>query len=56
MEGAAFFYVCLVKNIKFIQIRSVSNFVEERNKKAWKIPLAIENLNKELKNIINNLI
>ncbi len=55
MEGAAFFYVCLNENLPFIQIRSISNFVEERNKKAWNIPLAVENLNIELTNLLNNL-
>lgn len=55
MEGAAFFYVCLKEGIKFLQIRSVSNYVEERNTANWNISLAIENLNKELSDIIDQL-
>ncbi|HET8963083.1 MAG TPA: hypothetical protein VFM99_04255, partial [Chitinophagales bacterium] len=48
MEGFAFFYACRFFNIPFYQIRTVSNFVEPRNKSNWNIPLAVENLNKVL--------
>jgi len=44
MEGAAFFYVCLCENIPFVEIRSISNMVEPRDKSKWDIPLAIKNL------------
>jgi len=54
MEGGAFFYVCLSEKIPFLQIRSISNYVEPRNKNNWKIKLAIENLNNELIKIIKN--
>ena len=53
MEGAAVFYVCLQEQIRFMQIRAVSNYVEERNVANWNIPLAIENLNQKLLEIIN---
>lgn len=56
MEGAALHYVCLQENISFLQIRSVSNHVGERDKTKWKIKDAIENLNKELAKLINDLI
>jgi futalosine hydrolase len=45
MEGAAVFYACKQLNINCMQIRSVSNYVEPRNKDNWKIGLAIKNLN-----------
>ncbi|MFH1004666.1 MAG: futalosine hydrolase [Bacteroidota bacterium] len=45
MEGAAFFYACNKEKIPCIQIRSISNYVERRNKKKWKMKLAIKNLN-----------
>lgn len=48
MEGAAFFWVCLQENLSFLSIRSVSNYVEPRNRDNWKIELAIENLNQVL--------
>jgi len=45
MEGAAVFYVCMNENIPVIQIRSISNYVESRNREKWKISEAILNLN-----------
>lgn len=48
MEGAPFFYVCLKEKIPFISIRSVSNYVEERNKDQWMLEEAIESLNNSL--------
>jgi futalosine hydrolase len=41
--------------VKCLQIRSISNYVELRNKENWNIPLAINNLNIELEKIINSL-
>ena len=53
MEGAAIFYVCLQQGVKFMQIRTISNYVEERNTANWNIPLAIRNLNQKLLEIIS---
>ncbi|KAA3652106.1 MAG: futalosine hydrolase [Bacteroidetes bacterium] len=53
MEGAAFFYACQMNNLNCIQIRSISNYVEKRNKDAWEIELALHNLAKEVKQLIN---
>jgi futalosine hydrolase len=55
MEGAAFFYSCLLSGIPFYEIRSVSNYVGERDRKKWDIPLAVENLNSVLFNILEEL-
>jgi len=55
MEGAALHYVCLQENIPFLQIRSISNHVGERDKTKWKIKEAIKNLNNELQILINGL-
>lgn len=44
MEGAAFLYCCLKQNIPCLQIRSISNYIEERNKNNWNISLAVRNL------------
>ncbi|MEO8583177.1 MAG: futalosine hydrolase [Flavitalea sp.] len=52
MEGAALHYVCLMENIPFLQLRSISNFAGERNKQHWKIKEAVQNLNNELKRIL----
>lgn len=48
MEGAAFFLACLSANVNFLELRSISNYVESRNREAWNLSLAIENLNKVL--------
>lgn len=48
MEGAAVAYVCSKMNVDWVQVRSISNKVEPRNRDAWNIPLAIENLHKEV--------
>lgn len=55
MEGAAFHFVALQKNIPFLQMRSVSNFVGERNKEFWNIKEAILNLNISLQELISSL-
>ena len=52
MEGAAVFAVCKEFNIPCVQIRSISNKVEKRNKENWNIPLAIQNLNTTVAKII----
>lgn len=48
MEGAALHYVCLQEAVAFLQLRSISNMVGERDKTKWKMEDAIKNLNKEL--------
>lgn len=48
MEGAAWHYVCLENNIPFLQLRSLSNYVGERDKKKWEIKNAVQNLNDTL--------
>jgi futalosine hydrolase len=55
MEGAAFHFVCLQQNVPFIQLRSISNKVGERDKSKWKMKEAIENLNLALKELIESI-
>jgi futalosine hydrolase len=52
MEGAALHYVCLQQDVPFLQIRSISNEVGERDKTKWKMKEAVEGLNKELQKIL----
>ena len=52
MEGAALHYICLQENIPFIQIRSISNEVGERDKTKWKMKEAVGNLSVELMKLI----
>ena len=55
MEGAALHYVCLKEKIPFVQLRSVSNYITERNKKNWNIKESVINLNNELIHLLENL-
>ena len=54
MEGAAFFYVSLMKKIPFLSVRGISNFVEPRNTASWNIPLAVNNLNGKMIEMLND--
>jgi futalosine hydrolase len=55
MEGAAVFQVCKKFKIPCVQIRSISNKVEVRNKENWNSGLAISNLNKQVEKFIDSL-
>ena len=44
MEGAGFMYACLIHGVPFAQVRGVSNVVERRNRAAWKLDVAINEL------------
>lgn len=55
MEGAALHYTGLMERIPFLQIRSLSNFIGERNKTKWMMSSAVVNLNRELQRILKNL-
>lgn len=55
MEGAAFLYACLLSNVPNIQMRAVSNFVEERDHSRWNLDLALKNLNKTLHELIQEI-
>lgn len=56
MEGAAFFYCCKMASVPFVEIRTVSNFVEKRDKSKWDIPKAIQNLNEVAIKIVVSLL
>ncbi|MEI6764656.1 MAG: futalosine hydrolase [Bacteroidota bacterium] len=44
MEGAAFFYACMMHNLPCMQVRTVSNYVAPPEKSQWNIAKALENL------------
>ena len=52
MEGAAFFHACHEAGIPCLQLRSISNYVEERDPSRWNIPLAVSRLNQTLISLI----
>jgi futalosine hydrolase len=55
MEGAALHYACIVENLPFIQVRSISNYIGERDKSKWKIGEAIKNLNNVVYELVNKI-
>ena len=55
MEGAAMHYTCLMEKIPFLQLRAVSNYIGERNKKNWNMNESIANLNIELIKMIERI-
>jgi len=55
MEGGAFYFACHHNKWKCLQIRAISNYVEKRDKTKWNIPLAIQELNKTLIDLIKYL-
>ncbi|MGE0392608.1 MAG: futalosine hydrolase [Vicinamibacterales bacterium] len=55
MEGAAFFFACFVAGVPCAQIRAISNYVERRNRAAWKLPEAIEALNRTAVTVVGAL-
>jgi len=56
MEGAAFFFACLQSGVSFVEIRSISNRVEKRNREAWDLPLAIDKLNDVVIEMLGSLV
>jgi futalosine hydrolase len=44
MEGAAFFYVCMMEKVPCIQLRAISNRVERRNRSSWNMEIPMQNL------------
>ncbi len=43
MEGAAAAQVCLRYQVPFLEIRALSNWAGDRNKKRWHLPRALDN-------------
>lgn len=55
MEGAALHYACRNTNTSFLQMRTISNYVGERDKSKWMIKDALDNLNDALLKYIDKL-
>lgn len=54
MEGAAFFYASLHYGVPALQIRSISNYVEKRQRENWKLAEAIAQLNEVLQEMLRS--
>ena len=55
MEGAACFFVSLLHQVKFLAIKSISNYVEPRDRSAWEIDLAITNLAETIGSLLQGM-
>lgn len=55
MEGAALHYVCRQTSTKFLQLRSISNYIGERDKSKWAMKEALNNLNAALLKYLDKL-
>ncbi len=55
MEGAAVAHICALYKTPLLEIRGISNIVEERDLKKWKIPLAVLNCNKVVNEVVKKL-
>jgi futalosine hydrolase len=52
MEGAWLAYVCAMTHIEWLSVRAVSNMVGPRDVKKWNIPLALNELEKAMSEIL----
>lgn len=52
MEGAALHYVALMEGIPFMQLRSVSNYIGERDKSKWLLREAVDSVNAAVQHIL----
>lgn len=55
MEGAAVAYTCRELNIPCLQLRCISNRVEERDKSKWQIDDAVASLRQEMIKLLSSL-
>jgi futalosine hydrolase len=54
-EGAAFFFTCMKEQIRCLQIRCVSHYVEISKVENWNIPLTLKNLRNTVISIFDEL-
>lgn len=55
MEGAAVAHICAIYGIPMVEIRGISNVIEDRDTKKWNIPLAVSNCNMAVSEMIKRL-
>ena len=55
MEGAALHYTCRSTGTPFLQMRTISNYIGERDKGKWLIKESLDNLNATLLKYIDKL-
>ncbi|NJD53588.1 MAG: futalosine hydrolase [Candidatus Methanoperedens sp.] len=55
MEGAAVAHICSMYAVPVIEVRGISNIIEDRDMKKWNIPLAVSNCNKAVSELIRKM-
>jgi futalosine hydrolase len=55
LEGAAFHYVALMEKIPFLQLRSISNYIGDRDKAKWMLSESLSNLNSALQLVLHKV-
>jgi futalosine hydrolase len=55
MEGAAVAHMCAKYEVPMIEIRGISNIIEDRDLKKWNIPLAVSNCSKAINEIVRRI-
>ncbi len=55
MEGAAAAHICTLYNVPFLEVRGISNLVEDRQPARWDIPGAADAAQSALIKIISNI-
>ena len=55
MEGAAAMWVAQRRGVAFVQLRAISNYVEPRDRAAWRIDLALDNLAEAVSSLLSGL-
>jgi futalosine hydrolase len=55
MEGAAIAHICAMYGVPLIELRGISNIVEDRDTATWDIQRASENCQKAVMNILRSL-
>ncbi len=55
MEGAAVAHICTMYGVPMIEVRGISNIIEDRDMKKWNIDLAALNCNKVVLELVRRL-
>lgn len=55
MEGAAVAHICTLYGIPMVEIRGISNIIEDRDIKKWNIPLAASHASKVVSEVVKRL-
>ncbi|MGB8218165.1 MAG: futalosine hydrolase [Candidatus Methanoperedens sp.] len=55
MEGVAVAHICAMYGIPVIEIRGISNIIENREPKKWNIPLAVSNCNEVVSEFVKRI-